>query len=337
MAGNIYRRGKTFWGRVQIAGNEYRGSLRTSDRAEARKRLQEWLEGVGKTTVSGDNRLSWEAAVVHYVNGDMASVSESTAKRYKVSFRQVGPILRKYHLDQIGPREITALVAERRKAGATNATINRDLTAISRVLAAGLGKGANEHNAARDYDRSLNRERRDPIELPTADEIASAAKKAPFPGWSDIIRFASLTGMRQAEILALDWRNVDLERAAITLHRTKGRRLRVIPLTGPLLDEAADLLADRPREARQPLVFGKRGETPLRNFPSRFAAWRAEAKVPFRFHDLRHWFAVTYLQRGGNIYDLQRIMGHGSVKTTEIYLDYLTPAERKSAQWSAQS
>lgn len=337
MAGNLYKRGKTYWGRVQVAGHEYRGSLRTSDRAEAKERLRKWLEGVGRAKFYGSDRLTWEAAVVHYVNGDMASIAESTAKRYKVSFRQVGPLLRKYHLDEIGPRQIAELIAARRKAGATNATINRDLTAISRVLAAGLGKGAAEHNAARDYDRSQNRERRDPIELPTSDEIASAARKAPFPGWSEIIRFAAHTGMRQAEILTLEWRSVDLARKAITLFRTKGRRLRVVPLSGPLLDDAADLLANRPQERGEPLVFGKRGQTPLKNFPSRFAAWRAAAKIPFRFHDLRHWFAVTYLQRGGNIYDLQRILGHGSIKTTEIYLDYLTPAERKKAMESAHN
>lgn len=333
--GNIYKRGKTYWGRVQVAGIEYRGSLRTGDRAEARERLAKWLEGVGRAKFYGSDRMTWEAAVVHYVKGEMTGIAESTAKRYKVSFRQVGPLLRKYHLDEIGPRQISDLITARRKEGASNATINRDLTAISRVMAAGLGKGASDHNAARDYDRSLNRERRDPIELPTGDEIASAARKTPFPGWSDIILFAAHSGMRQAEILTLEWRSVDLERGSITLHRTKGRRLRVIPLTGPLLAEAADLLAGRAREAGQPLVFGKKGQTPLRNFPSRFAAWRAEAKVPFRFHDLRHWFAVTYLQRGGNIYDLQRILGHGSIKTTEIYLDYLTPAERKTAIESA--
>lgn len=334
MAGNIYRRGKTYWGRVQVAGKEYRGSLQTRDRSEALERLRKWLKEVGRAKFYGAQRLTWKEAVLHYVETDMASVSESTAKRYKVSFNMVEAHLERYHLDEIGPRQISELIATRRREGASNATINRDLTAVSRVMAAGLGTGASEHNPARDYDRSLNRERRDPIELPTAAEIERAAIEAPFPGWAEIIRFAALTGMRQAEILSLEWRGVDLARGSITLHRTKGRRLRVVPLAGPLLTEAGTLLGTLPRE--QPLVFGRKGQTPLRNFPSRFAAWRVKAKVAFRFHDLRHWFAVTYLQRGGNIYDLQRILGHGSIKTTEIYLDYLTPGERRAAMGSAQ-
>jgi integrase/recombinase XerD len=56
----------------------------------------------------------------------------------------------------------------------------------------------------------------------------------------------------------------------------------------------------------------------------------------FRFHDLRHRFAVDYLRDGGNIYDLQKILGHASIKTTEIYLDYLTPDEQEAAKRPAQ-
>lgn len=123
------------------------------------------------------------------------------------------------------------------------------------------------------------------------------------------------------------------------MHRSI-RRLRVIPLTGPLLEEAVPIL--KAAMARgQELIFGRETDTLLKKFPSRYAAWRKKNGVSFRFHDLRHLFAVTYLQRGGNIYDLQRILGHRSIKTTELYLEYLTPEERRvavsgSAQISAQ-
>ncbi len=53
---------------------------------------------------------------------------------------------------------------------------------------------------------------------------------------------------------------------------------------------------------------------------------------PFRFHDLRHWFAVDYLRRGGNIYALQKILGHTSLTTTEIYLDHLSPEEQEHSK-----
>ncbi len=44
------------------------------------------------------------------------------------------------------------------------------------------------------------------------------------------------------------------------------------------------------------------------------------AGVRFRCHDLRHKFAIDYLKNGGDIYKLKQILGHSSVKATEMYL-----------------
>ena len=71
---------------------------------------------------------------------------------------------------------------------------------------------------------------------------------------------------------------------------------------------------------------------PYRNFASNYAQQKMDHKFTFRFHDLRHKFAVDYLRRGGNIYDLQRILGHSSIKTTELYLDHLDPMECRIAE-----
>jgi len=53
----------------------------------------------------------------------------------------------------------------------------------------------------------------------------------------------------------------------------------------------------------------------------------------FRFHHLRHRAAVDWLKAGGSIYDLQGRLGHTSIKTTEMYLDYLTPEEIQAAKF----
>lgn len=63
-----------------------------------------------------------------------------------------------------------------------------------------------------------------------------------------------------------------------------------------------------------------------------------EAKAGRRFrrfqaHDLRHKFAVDYLRRpdSAGIYRLKELLGHRSIKTTEIYLDFLDPETRRLA------
>jgi integrase/recombinase XerD len=92
------------------------------------------------------------------------------------------------------------------------------------------------------------------------------------------------------------------------------------------------------------LFWHSDGET-YKNFASQFAAiikrtasWACENGVgfhPFRFHDLRHLHAVQWLKDGRSIYDLQARLGHTSIKTTEIYLKYLTPEEGRIAKGQA--
>jgi integrase/recombinase XerD len=63
--------------------------------------------------------------------------------------------------------------------------------------------------------------------------------------------------------------------------------------------------------------------------------WATEAGLdfrPFRFHDMRHLHAVTWLKDGRSIYDLQNRLGHTSIKTTEMYCVYLTPEEHRAAK-----
>jgi integrase/recombinase XerD len=67
----------------------------------------------------------------------------------------------------------------------------------------------------------------------------------------------------------------------------------------------------------------------------RTKTWASEYGIdfrPFRFHDQRHWHAVQWLKDGRSIYDLQHRLGHSSIKTTELYCEYLTPAEQRLAK-----
>lgn len=329
MADNLYLRNGVWWGRVQVAKKERRRSLRTASKAEARKRYKDWKASLDHALFYGADRLTWQDAVLRYCEEVMPSaIKHSTQKRYLVSFRQVRGKLDGKYIDAIGRKDIANLIGSRKRT-TTNATVIRDLTAVSRVFASAIGWGVCEHNPALEYDRSLVRERRDPIVLPTAEEVQKAASAK--SSFGRLIAFASQTGMRQGEILGLTWRQVELNRGVITLDRTKTDSPRAIPLEGPMLAEAVGTLNGTPRHAAASLVFFHGDGQPYRNFSAQFRAWRRRLGVAFRFHDLRHYFAVMYLRGGGYIYDLQGILGHASIKTTEGYLKYLTPAEKQRA------
>jgi integrase len=326
MPRNLYRRGDVWWGRVQVAGAEHRRSLRTSDRAEAAKRLKAWKAELECRCHFGIARHSWQEAVTRYVSEIMPeAVKPGTASRYLCSFRMVDPILGGLYLDQIDRRTMAKIAGRK---GPANATRRRDLTAVSQVLRAAVSWEWVDHNAALEFDRSMIRERRDPVRLPTDQEIATLIDACPNAMLRALVRTLLWTGMRLEEAASLQHRQVDLARKAITLDRTKSGSPRSVPMSA----QVTGTLKALPVRLGSPFVFWHGEGARFRNLSSRLGAIGARVGVDFRRHDLRHRFAVDYLRAGGSIYDLQQILGHASIKTTEIYLAFLTPDEQRTAK-----
>jgi integrase/recombinase XerD len=342
---NLYQRNGIYWARFKVRGEEYRESLRTRSETVAKKRLKirrEQVEDQARFGVAAPT--SWPAAVVSWNESIERQIGASTFTRYVVSLNQVRSFIETKSIHEIDGSTIRELVKGRQRQGASNATIRRDLTAISSVLAHAIDEGWIEDNAAQAYSRQRLPERRDPITLPTPEaiELTIGRERTRF---GDLMLFARETGMRQEEIASLEHSEVDVKNRTATFVG-KGRRLRSVPMS----EAAIAIIQRQPRFLSCPFVFWHLGEdaegkpTALRytNVGSNFgdytrrAAQRAKrAGIEyrrFRFHDLRHMFAVEYLRDGqGGIYDLQRILGHASVKTTEIYLDYLTPEQAAAA------
>ena len=326
MPRNLYRRNGIWWGRIQLAGSDRRRSLRTRDRAEAAKRLKAWRDRLIAAHHFGIERHSWREAVVRYTTEIMpGAVKPGTAKRYVVSLRMVDPILGDLHLDEID-RSVLAKVAGRK--GASNATRRRDLTAVSSVLRAAVSWGWLDSNPARDYDRGVIPERRDPITLPTYDDINTLIAACPNIMLRAIVQVLVGTGMRLEEVGGLERRNLDLTRKAITLDRTKTSRPRAVPMSAQIVGTLQAL----PVNLKCRWVFWHDDGERYVNLSSQLARITKRAGVTFRRHDLRHRYAVDYLRAGGSIYTLQLLLGHKSIRTTEIYLDYLTPDQQMVAK-----
>lgn len=329
----LYWREGTLYGRVQIAGREYRRCLQTSDVAVARGRLEAERQRLNAEIRWGETDRRWESVVVAWTDHIAGAVGPKTAARYAVSLEQLRPWLTGRRLPEIGKGLVGEIVAGRRKAGASEATIRRDLTALSSVLQFAEANDWHEGNAALTWFRRT-KERRDPITLPRPEDVALVLAGA--GGMEVLIRAAWRTGCRQDELVRATRRDLDPTRQALTIRR-KGNKSRELDVS-----DCWDLFEALPAGIADAALFpcpGTGGR--WKNVASRFA-WitrRIEAKrekrdfVRFRFHDLRHLFAVEYLREGrGSIYDLQKHLGHGSVKTTEIYLDFLTPEEAERAK-----
>jgi len=85
-----------------------------------------------------------------------------------------------------------------------------------------------------------------------------------------------------------------------------------------------DTLEKRFKSKNSKYVFTTQAGKPLpydhitqRDFKK--AQLKAGLDKKIRFHDLRHTFASHFMMNGGNIYTLQKLLGHSDIKTTMIY------------------
>lgn len=322
MPENLYKRGGTWWCRTKVDGRDLRRSLRTSDRATAKKRRDAWLAEISHAKFHGEARHTYkEMARKWALEWLPRSVKPGTAQRYLVSSRQLDPYFRDLYVDEITTKKIAGMVSARIKLGVTNATIRRDVTALSTMLSCAAGWGWTEENAAKAYDRSLIKERRDPINPPTDEAVDQfVGKIAGLRGLAAMVKFLKQTGMREEEAASLEWHQISRDRREATLLKTKTNRPRVVPLS----DEAWGTLEGTPRHPESRYVFWHHEGERYRNVASRLLELKKRHEATFRVHDLRHKFAIEWLRaHPDQIYTLQKILGHASVKTTEMYLDYI--------------
>jgi integrase len=310
---NLYRRGQTYYGRFHENGGLRRVCLHTTDLREAKARLKGLKLQAERKAFGVEDAPIWEQAVLAYTTGVLNSgtVKPATAKRYLVSLGQLGPYFEGRSLPDINTKMIGDYVASRQAASASNATIRRDLTTLSRVLSYASSRGMVAANVADDYDRTQVRERRVAIRAPSdaAIEAAARAVEPVMPQMAALLRFLRANGLRSGEALRAVWE--DVAGGVLTIHETKSGRVRAIDVSAlPSGGPGGRLFPDLPEDS---LTLAGRWSWLRRKCPG----------LPrFRLHDLRHAYAIAEIVRGRDIYDLSRHLGHTSVKTTEVYLAY---------------
>ena len=132
-----------------------------------------------------------------------------------------------------------------------------------------------------------------------------------------IIPMLILTGARKREVLDSKWEDFDLDRKQWRIPTTKTGRPRHVPLS----DGVLQLLASIPRHDNCPWVFANpKSHKPYKSI---FISWntaRKNAKLAdVRMHDLRHSFASFLVNAGRSLYEVQKILGHTQIKTTQRY------------------
>ena len=147
----------------------------------------------------------------------------------------------------------------------------------------------------------------------TEVEVSGILDKAKKDRYRNYILLLCLwrTGMRNSELIKLQKR--DIINDTILVRNAKGNKDRVIPLEREL-SNLLGLYVDRlnPKDKLFPI-----SDRQVRNVVYKYSPDGLDVHP----HTFRHSFAVYCLKHGMNLRSLQKILGHSSLTTTQVYLD----------------
>lgn len=135
------------------------------------------------------------------------------------------------------------------------------------------------------------------------------------------------TGMRLGEILNLRRRDLDFGSGLILVPDSKNGEPRHIPMDSTV----TSLLAEYPRHPCSELIFANKAGGKLSAIRNSFRDACGRANLSdLHVHDLRHSYASAWVMSGGDLYALQKLLGHKSIVMTQRYA-HLSPEFKRAA------
>ncbi|QUN06207.1 tyrosine recombinase XerC [Shewanella yunxiaonensis] len=131
------------------------------------------------------------------------------------------------------------------------------------------------------------------------------------------------SGLRLAELAALDLQDMDLKQAQVRV-LGKGSKERLLPV-GSIAVNAINVWLSYRRQlpCQEPALFvtGKGQRLSHRGIQARLAYWGQQQVINGRVHPhkLRHSFATHMLESSGDLRAVQELLGHANLATTQIY------------------
>jgi len=133
-----------------------------------------------------------------------------------------------------------------------------------------------------------------------------------------VLMFLYYTGIRLNELVNLKWEDIDFERGTIHLKTAKGEKERVI-----FFHDRLKSFVEYFNLRKGGVIFisnlGKKYDKRTIQLIARNAAKKAGIGKRVTPHTLRHSFATHLLEAGADIRHIQKLLGHSSLQTTQIY------------------
>lgn len=211
-----------------------------------------------------------------------------------------------FTLVDITPKLIAEYKTNRRAEGASPRTVNYELTLMGHAfnLAIKEWEWCKENPVRKVSKERVSNLRERWLTLKEEETLLRES-----PKWlQEMITFAINTGLRQGEILNLQWAQVDLFRKTMVILEQKNKGKDTLPLN----EKALEVLKARAkvRHIKSNCVFYRANGTSIdaSNLRRTFYSATRKAQIEdFHWHDLRHTFATRLVQAGVDIYTVQKL------------------------------
>jgi integrase len=279
------------------------------------------------------------------------TVSRKTYERYESIVRvHLSPALGSIKLKALTPGHVRGLYREKLDTGLAPRSVLHIHRTLSKALKQATDDGLIPRNAAAPVKPP--QARREEMQPLSRDQVRTFLGTVKGDRMEALYILAITAGLRQGELLALKWEDVDLEGTNPTLEvcrslsETRGRRSFVTPKSGrgrhlrlskravsALRVHRKRQLEERVRKAGlwedHGLVFSSEVGTPMsgRNLYRAFKirVKRASLLQTLRFHDLRHTCATLLLRQGVNPKFVQELLGHADISLTLNTYSHVLP------------
>jgi integrase len=312
-----------YYVQFELDGQRRQKSTREKTKTEALKFLTDFRENVKKR----HTRLLFSEFVQQFCKLRAPALRPTTLKRiYLPAFKSFQSVCGDRYLSAYTLRDVEKFKAARYET-CTSTSVNIEFRTLRAAFNCAVAWGYLRENP---FSKSR------PIAVPeqppaylSKEEFQRLINIVDVPVLRELFIFAALTGLRQGEILNLEWSHVDFDQRLIYVANsewfvTKSGKCRVVPMS----DTVFSLLEGRGiSKSFCRYVFHSGGTKLSQSYVEhkfKHHVRRLGLNDRVKFHSLRHSFATWLAREGVSIYEIQKLLGHSDVRVTQVYAQLAT-------------
>jgi integrase len=314
----IIRRGSGWYSDFRSGKRRIRRFL-SKDKREATIKLGELLaEMRGEYSGKPSQNISWAAFKAKYLEYSTGSKRPNSVLRDQNAINAIERTSPLDRLSQLTPEYLELLKGKRMKDGKRAPTINRDMTAIKALAHKAEAWG---YMTKQDWTsvRPI-KEARKKLYFHSPTELSRLLSKCNGV-WRTLCLLGARAGLRREEIYMLTWADVEFDHNRIRIAAKddwtpKDYEQRFIPMAADLREHLNGL------DKSGRWVLGENRPS-LAVMTAYFRKITRKANLKGTIHILRHTFASHLVQNGVELKTIKDLLGHESMKTTEIYAELI--------------